>query len=113
VCAPFDWYRSPVWLIWKVLASPLIESTLFGGREWIPIGKHFDGTNFPYYSARMACYLEVVDLGVWRVTSDGMKPPKNSEKLTTSDEKEIHFKDRAKNCLYEFLSMDILIKYLL
>jgi hypothetical protein len=28
---------------------------------------HFDGTNFPYYSARMACYLEVVDLGVWRV----------------------------------------------
>jgi hypothetical protein len=21
---------------------------------------HFDGTNFPYYSARMACYLEAV-----------------------------------------------------
>jgi hypothetical protein len=36
---------------------------------------HFDGTNFPYYSARMACYLEVVDLGVWIVTRDGMNPP--------------------------------------
>jgi hypothetical protein len=27
----------------------------------------------------MACYLEVVDLGVWRVTRDRMKPPKNPE----------------------------------
>jgi hypothetical protein len=34
---------------------------------------HFDGTNFPYYSARISCYLEAVDLGVWRVTDDGMK----------------------------------------
>jgi hypothetical protein len=34
---------------------------------------HFDNTNFPYYSARMASYLEAVDrLGVWRVTHDGM-----------------------------------------
>jgi hypothetical protein len=37
---------------------------------------HFDGTNFPYYSARMACYLEAMDLYVWRVTRDGMKPPR-------------------------------------
>jgi hypothetical protein len=48
---------------------------------------HFDGTNFSYYSARMACYLEVVDLGFQRVTHDGMKPPKNLEKPTTSEEK--------------------------
>jgi hypothetical protein len=40
---------------------------------------HFDDTNFPYYSARMACYLEAIDLGVWRVTRDGRKPPKNPE----------------------------------
>jgi hypothetical protein len=45
----------------------------------------FDGTNFPYYSARMACYLEAVDLGVWRVTRNGMKPPKIPENLTMSD----------------------------
>jgi hypothetical protein len=68
---------------------------------------HFNGTNFPYYSARMACYLEVVDLGVWRVTRDGMKPLKNPEKPTTSEEKEIHLNAKAKNCLYESLSMDI------
>jgi hypothetical protein len=68
---------------------------------------HFDGTNFPYYSARMACYLEVIDLGVWRVTHEGMKLPKNLEKPTTSEEKEIHLNARAKNCLYESLSMDI------
>jgi hypothetical protein len=48
-----------------------------------------------------------VDLGVWRVTRDRMKPPKNSEKPTTSEEKEIYLNARAKNCLYESLSMDI------
>jgi hypothetical protein len=68
---------------------------------------HFDDTNFPYYSARMACYLEGVDLGVWRVTRKGMKPPKHLEKPTTSEEKEIHLNARAKNCLRESLSMDI------
>jgi hypothetical protein len=68
---------------------------------------HFYSTNFTYYSARMACYLEVIDLSVWRVTRDGMKPPKNPEKLTTSGKKEIHLNARAKNCLYESLSMEI------
>jgi hypothetical protein len=68
---------------------------------------HFNGTNFPYYSARMTCYLEVVDLGVWRVTRDGMKPPKNPKKPTMSEEKEIHLNAKAKSCLYESLSMNI------
>jgi hypothetical protein len=68
---------------------------------------HFDGTNFSYFSARMACYLEAVDLGVCRVTRDGMKPPKNPEKPTTSEEKEIHLNARANNCLYGSLSMEI------
>jgi hypothetical protein len=68
---------------------------------------HFDGTNFSYYTARMAWYLEAVDLGVWRVTRDRMKPPKNPEKLTASDEKEIHLNARAKNYLYKSLSIEI------
>jgi hypothetical protein len=62
----------------------------FRERGWIPIGHHTSTVLTSYYSARMACYLEVVDLGVWRVTRDGMKPPKNLEKPTTSEEKEIH-----------------------
>jgi hypothetical protein len=68
---------------------------------------HFDGTNFPYYSARMVCYVEATDLGVWRITRDGMKPSKNPKKLTMSNEKEIHLNVRAKNCLCESLSMEI------
>jgi hypothetical protein len=36
-----------------------------------------------------------------------MKLPKNPEKPTMSEEKEIHLNVRAKNCLYESLSMDI------
>jgi hypothetical protein len=55
----------------------------------------------------MACFLEAVDQGVWRVTRDRMKPPTNPKKLTTSEEKEIHLNARAKNCLYESLSMEI------
>ena len=55
----------------------------------------------------MACYLKAVDLGVWRVTRDGMKPLKNPEKPTASDEKQIHFNARAKNCLYESFSLDV------
>ena len=55
----------------------------------------------------MACHLEAVDWGVWRVTRDGMKPIKNSDKPTKSEEKEIHFNVRAKNCLFESFSMDI------
>jgi hypothetical protein len=68
----------------------------------------FDDTNFPYCSARMTCYLEVVDLGVWRVTRDGIKPHNNLEKLIVSDELEIHLNARAKNCLYESLSIKFL-----
>jgi hypothetical protein len=68
---------------------------------------NFDSTNFPYYSTRMACYVEAIDLGVWRVTRDGMKPPKNPKKLTTSDEKEMHFNARAKKILYEYLTIEI------
>ena len=55
----------------------------------------------------MACYLEAVDLGVWRVTRDGIKPIKNPKNPTKSDEKEMHFNARAKNCLFESFSMDV------
>ena len=37
---------------------------------------HLDGTNFLYWSARMACCLKTVYLGVWIVTRNGMKPLK-------------------------------------
>ena len=68
---------------------------------------HFDDSNFPYYKAIMACHLEAVDLGVWRVTRDGMKPIKNLDKPIKSEEKEIYFNARAKNCLFESFSMDV------
>jgi hypothetical protein len=45
----------------------------------------------------MACYLEAVDLVVWRVTRDRMKSLMNPKKPTTS----------AENCLFESLSIKI------
>ena len=53
----------------------------------------------------MACHLKAVDLGVWRVTHDGMKPIKKPDKPTKSEEKD--FNARAKNCLFESFSMDV------
>ena len=75
----------PVGSIWT-FGLTVVELTLFrvvGIDTSRP--PHFDGTNFPYYKARMDCHLEAVDLGVWRVTRDGMKPIKNPEKPTKSD----------------------------
>ena len=46
-------------------------------------------------------------MGVWRVTRDGIKPIKNPNKPIKSEEKEIHFNARAKNCLFESFSMDV------
>jgi hypothetical protein len=59
----------------------------------------FDNTNFPYYSARIANYLEVIDLGVWRVSRDEMKPPRNPEKHNTSDNKRHLFKCKSQKLL--------------
>ena len=55
----------------------------------------------------MVCHLEAVDLDVWRVTHDGMKPIKNPNKTTKSEEKEIYFNARAKNGLFDSFSMDV------
>ena len=70
----------------------------------------FDGTNFPYYKARMACHLEAVDLGVWRVTRDGMKPIKNPEKPTKSDEIEMHFNAKLRIACLNHLAWICLTK---
>jgi hypothetical protein len=35
----------------------------------------------------MVFYLKTIDLDIWGVTRDVIKPIKNLEKLTTSDEK--------------------------
>jgi hypothetical protein len=79
----------------------------FRERTWIPIGHHTSTTLMSIIIVpRMACYIEAVYLCVWRVTRDGIKPPKNPKKLTTSNEKN-HLNARAKNCLYESLSIEI------
>ena len=82
VTVPLQLVLEPVGLIWT-FGLTAVEPTLFrvvGMDTFRP--PYFDGTNFPYYKARMACYLEAVDLGVWRVTRDGMKTIKNPDKPT-------------------------------
>ena len=70
----------PVGSIWT-FGFTVVEPTLFRvvGMD-ISKPPYFDGTNFPYYKARMACHLEAVDLGVWRVTRDGINPLRVKQK---------------------------------
>ena len=73
----------PVGSIWT-FGFTAVEPTLFrvvGMDTSRP--PHFDG---PYYKARMAYHLEAIDLGVWRVTRDGMKHIKNPENPTKERE---------------------------
>ena len=70
---PLQVVSEPVGSIWT-FGFTTVEPTLFrvvGMYTSRP--SHFDSTNFTYYKARMACHLVVVDLGVWRVTRDGIK----------------------------------------
>ena len=84
---PLQVVSEPIGSIWT-FGLTAVEPTLFRVvRMDTSRPPHFDGTNFPYYKARMACHLEAVDLGVWRVTHDGMKPIKNPNKPTKSEEK--------------------------
>ena len=86
---PLQVVSEPVGSIWT-FGLTAVEPTLFrvfGMDTSRP--PQFDGTNFPYYKARMACYLEAVDLGVWRVTRDGMKPIKNPDKPTKSEKRNL------------------------
>jgi len=61
---PFQLVSEPVISIWT-FGFTVIESTLFRV-VGIDISRppHFDGTNFPYYKARMVYHFEAVDLGV-------------------------------------------------
>jgi hypothetical protein len=61
---PHKWYLKPVDSIWT-FGFTAVEPTLFRVLDKdTSRPPHFDGTNFPYYKARMACHLEAVDLGV-------------------------------------------------
>ena len=80
----YKWYQSQVGSIWT-FGLTTVEPTLFRVVEMdTSRPPHFDGTNFPYYKARMACHLEVVDLGVWRVTRDGITPLRVKQKKFNS-----------------------------
>ena len=55
----------------------------------------------------MACHLEAIDLGLWRVTRDRMKPIKNPDKPTKSEEKKIILMLELKIACLNLFSMDV------
>jgi hypothetical protein len=87
------------------------------------IDTHFDGTNFFYWCARMTlCYLEVVDVGFFRVARDVMKLLKNPNKptsnlmmkrrcISTLELEIVSLSHLALRCSIKFLSLPKLMKY--
>ena len=83
ITVAYEWYQS--WLAqFRPLALPPLSQHYLEWLGWIPLGLR---TLTAYYKARMACHLEAVDLGVWRITRDGMKHIKNPDKPSKSEEK--------------------------
>ena len=84
---PLQLVSEPIGSIWT-FGLTAVEPTLFRVVEMDTARPlHFDGTNSPYYKTRMACHLEAVDLGVWRITRDRIKHIKNPDKPSKSEEK--------------------------
>ena len=110
VTVPLQLVSEPVGSIWT-FGFTAVEPTLFRvvGMDTSRL-PHFDDTNFPYYKARMACHLEVVDLGVWRVTRDRMKPIKNLNKPTKSKKKKFISKLELKIACLNLLAWMCLTK---
>ena len=67
----------------------------------------FDGSDFQYWKVRMACFLEVVGMDVWRVTVEGYTPPEVPQAPTAKEEPLIKANAKAKNLLYGAITKEV------
>jgi hypothetical protein len=61
----------------------------------------FEGDDFPYWKICMEAYLEAIDVGVYRATTQGFTKPKNPTNLVSD---EVHYEKwnaKARNVLLE------------
>jgi hypothetical protein len=45
----------------------------------------FDGDNFPYWKIRMEAYLEAMDIGVYKVATQGFPEPRDPTNLVREE----------------------------
>jgi hypothetical protein len=78
----------------------------------------FYGDDFPYWKIRMEAYLEAIDIGVYKATTQGFPEPRDrtnlvGEELTMRNgmlrPKTLFLEAFAKMCLIELETMEMLI----
>jgi hypothetical protein len=69
----------------------------------------FDGDDFPYWKIRMEAYLEAIDIGVYKATTQGFLEPRDPTNLVEEFNYE-KWNAKAKNTLFRGLCKDVFIE---
>jgi hypothetical protein len=67
----------------------------------------FEGDDFPYWKIRIKAYLEAIDVGCLRATTEGLSEVKDPANPIGDKEKYDRWNTKARNALYRGLGKDI------
>jgi hypothetical protein len=67
----------------------------------------FEGDDFPYWKIHMEAYLEAIDVGCLRATTEGLSEVKDPANPVGDEEKYDRWNAKARNALYRGLGKDI------
>ena len=67
----------------------------------------FEGDDFPYWKIRMEAYLEALDVGILRATSQGFPTPKNAAQLQGDEVNYEKWNAKARNTIFRGLCKDV------
>ena len=67
----------------------------------------FEGDDFPYWKIRMEAYLEALDVGILRASSQGFPTPKNPAQLQGDEVNYEKWNAKARNTIFRGLCKDV------
>jgi hypothetical protein len=67
----------------------------------------FYGDDFPYWKIRMEAYLEVIDIGVCKATTQGFPQPRDATNLLGDENNYEKWNAKAKNTIFKGLFKDV------
>ena len=67
----------------------------------------FEGDDFPYWKIRMEAYLEALDIGILRATSQGFPKPRDATNLQGDEVNYEKWNAKAQNTIFRGLCKDV------
>ena len=67
----------------------------------------FEGDDFPYWKICMEAYLEAIDVGVYRASTQGFPKPKDPANLVDDEANYEKWNAKARNTLFRGLCKDV------